>query len=141
MLQLASTRGNLVNTRLFPGRFEVQSHRNHVIIIGVTLPLFYPVLDTGVLAGKDLRPEVAAEAMLEAGVGILQFRHKGHFSRDDFAAAERVADLAREARALFVVNDRADIALLLDAALHLGQDDMLVSDARRLVGPSCPIGF
>ncbi len=74
----------------------------------------------------------AAEAILEAGAKILQFRHKGFFSRSVFEDAQRVAGLCRQAGALFVMNDRADIAKLLSAALHLGQDDLAPSDARKI---------
>jgi thiamine-phosphate pyrophosphorylase len=42
---------------------------------------------------------------------------------------------------LFVVNDRADVALLLNAALHLGQDDLAPSDARRILPAASVIGF
>ena len=74
----------------------------------------------------------AAEAILEAGARILQFRYKGFFSRAVFEEAQRVAGLCREAGALFVMNDRADIAKLLGAALHLGQDDLAPADARKI---------
>lgn len=79
--------------------------------------------------------------MLEGGARILQFRHKGHFSRAVFEQAERVAALCRNAGALFLIDDRADIALLLDAGLHIGQDDLAPRDARRLLGPGRILGF
>lgn len=102
----------------------------------MTLPPFYPVLDA------DRVPAVpAAEALIEAGVRILQFRHKSFFSRAAFEDASRIADLCQHAGALFVINDRADIALLLHAGLHLGQDDLAPSDARRIVPASTIIGF
>ena len=101
------------------------------------IPAFYPLVDTGCgLPATD-----AAEAILEAGARILQFRHKGFFSRDVFEEAKRIAALSRDAGALFVINDRADIALLLDAALHLGQDDLPPADARRIMPPGRSIGF
>jgi thiamine-phosphate pyrophosphorylase len=96
-----------------------------------TVPNFYPIVDSA----------DAAEAILEAGARILQFRHKGFFSRDVFVEAERIAALCRDAGALFVINDRADIAMLLDAALHLGQDDLPPADARRIMPPHRIIGF
>src|ERR1700686_4060041 len=101
------------------------------------IPNFYPVLDTAC----GLPAPEAAEAILEAGARILQFRHKGVFSRPVFEEAERVASLCRDAGALFVLNDRADIAMLLDAALHLGQDDLPPADARRIMPPEGIIGF
>jgi thiamine-phosphate pyrophosphorylase len=95
------------------------------------LPAFYPIIDS----------VPAAEVLLEAGAQILQFRHKGFFSRKAFEDASRIAELCRSAGALFVVNDRADIALLLNAGLHLGQDDLAPADARRILPTPNIIGF
>jgi thiamine-phosphate pyrophosphorylase len=100
------------------------------------LPAFYPVLDADRVAAVP-----AAEALLEAGVRILQYRHKSFFSRQAFEEASRIAELCRQAGALFVVNDRADIAKLLDAGLHLGQDDLAPGDARRILPAPNIIGF
>jgi thiamine-phosphate pyrophosphorylase len=93
---------------------------------------FYPVLDTELLARRGLSTVHAAEAILEAGARILQFRHKGIFSRDVFEDAQQIAGLCRSAHALFVVNDRADIAMLFGAAVHLGQNDLAPADARKI---------
>jgi thiamine-phosphate pyrophosphorylase len=49
--------------------------------------------------------------------------------------------LCREAGAPLIVNDRADIALLLEAGLHVGQDDLAPRDARKLLGPDATVGF
>jgi len=105
------------------------------------LPRLYPILDTASLARLGLELEAAAEALLEGGARLLQLRHKGHFSRGLFARAERLAALCRQAGALFIINDRADIAALLDAGLHVGQDDLPASEARRLIGPRRPLGL
>ena len=105
------------------------------------IPAFYPILDTEAAARRGASVVLAAEAILNAGARILQFRHKGAFSRDVLAELERVAALCREARARLVVNDRADIARLTSAALHLGQQDLTPTDARRVVGADTPIGF
>lgn len=106
----------------------------------MTLPRFYPILDTGLLARHGFDPAAAAIALLEGGARILQFRHKGHYSRDVFTQAQTIAGHCRSAGTQFVVNDRADIAALLQAGLHLGQDDLPPADARRIMGGS-PIGF
>lgn len=98
----------------------------------VSLPRVYPILDTGMLARHGLAPVAAAEAALEAGARILQFRHKAFFSRADFSIAQQIAALCRQAGARFVINDRADIAMLLEAGLHLGQEDLPPSAARKL---------
>ena len=95
------------------------------------------MLDTG----GGLPVVEAAEAILEAGARILQFRHKEFFSRMVLEDAERVARLCQQAGALFVVNDRADVAMLLEAALHLGQDDLPPQEARRIMPRGRIIGF
>jgi len=105
------------------------------------LPRFYPILDTGLLAQRGIAVVHAAEAILGGGARILQFRHKGHWTRGVFAELEAVAKLCRDASVQFVVNDRADLARLVDAALHLGQDDLPPSAARRVMGPESLIGF
>jgi len=100
------------------------------------LPAFYPILDA------DRLPAIpAAEALLEAGAGIIQFRHKSFFSRKAFDEASRIAELCRQTGALFIVNDRADIAMLLNAGLHLGQDDLAPAGARRIMSAGSIIGF
>jgi thiamine-phosphate pyrophosphorylase len=100
------------------------------------LPAFYPVLDADRVSAIP-----AAEALLAAGARILQYRHKSFFSQKAFEEASRIAELCRSAGALFIVNDRADIAKLLDAGLHLGQDDLAPADARRVLPASSIVGF
>jgi thiamine-phosphate pyrophosphorylase len=105
------------------------------------LPRLYPILDTSSLAHRGREPVFFAEAVLEAGARILQFRHKEHFSRQMFETARTVAALCAHAGAQFVINDRADIAAILDAGLHLGQDDLAPVLARRVLGPARLLGF
>jgi thiamine-phosphate pyrophosphorylase len=105
------------------------------------LPAIYPILDSESLERRSLALTAAAASLLEGGAGILQIRHKAHWSRSFFGSARDVARLCREAGADLIVNDRADFALLLDAGLHLGQDDLPPRDARRLTGPDTVIGY
>ena len=105
------------------------------------LPRVYPILDTESLARIGITLEAAAAAFLEGGAGILQIRHKAHWSRSLFESARQVSRLCREAGAQLMVNDRADFAVLLGAGLHLGQDDPAPRDARVLMGPDAAIGF
>jgi thiamine-phosphate pyrophosphorylase len=105
------------------------------------LPRFYPILDTEVALRRGIDPVKAAHEILDAGPRILQFRHKGFLSREAFGWLERIAELARDASVTLVVNDRADFAKLFGAWLHLGQDDLLPSIARRVVGADATIGF
>jgi thiamine-phosphate pyrophosphorylase len=92
------------------------------------------------LARHGIEPLAAAEAVLEAGARILQFRHKAFFSRADYLIAQQIAALCHQAGARFVINDRADIAMLLAAGLHLGQDDLPPAAARKL-SESAFLGF
>ena len=110
-------------------------------MVAVRLERFYPILDVETAASRGVRVVRAAGQILEAGCRILQVRHKRFFSRDVFADLEQVAALCRDAQALLVVNDRADIAKLLDSGVHLGQDDLAPADARRVVGGAAMIGF
>lgn len=105
------------------------------------LPAFYPVIDTARWSRLGTPLPDVAEALLEGGARILQLRHKGHFSREVFSDAHRIAQLCIAAGALFVVNDRADMAALLKAALHLGQDDLWPSEARQVLPPATVVGF
>jgi thiamine-phosphate pyrophosphorylase len=105
------------------------------------LPTVYPILDTEAIEARGIGIQAAAAAMLAGGALILQFRHKAHWSREAFEAARGVAKLCRDAGARFVVNDRADFAMLLEAGLHVGQDDLAPRDARMLLGPNALVGF
>jgi thiamine-phosphate pyrophosphorylase len=105
------------------------------------LPRVYPIIDTESLAARNVSLETAAGAFLDGGASILQIRHKGHWNREMYETAQRVARLCREAGADLIVNDRADIALLLGAGLHVGQDDLPPRDARRLMGPDATVGY
>jgi len=107
----------------------------------VRLPQLYPILDAALLEARQCQLETAAGAMLDAGASILQIRIKGHWTRILFDQASRVARMCEESGATLIVNDRADIALLLGAGLHIGQDDIPPRDARRLLGESLPLGY
>lgn len=84
---------------------------------------------------------MVAEAWIEGGARILQFRHKTFWARHVYEQAGAVAQLCRQAGVLFIVNDRADFAALLSAGLHLGQDDLAPADARKVVGGDSVVGF
>src|SRR5580698_2124221 len=105
------------------------------------LPRFYPTLDTETAARRGVDVVAAASQILEAGAQILQLRNKGFFAREVFGILEHVAGLCEKAGVMFVVNDRADLARLVHAAVHLGQDDLPPSAVRTIVGPETTIGF
>lgn len=81
------------------------------------------------------------DAALRGGVDIVQLREKGLEAREELALLEVFADAARRHGALWAVNDRADLAATAGAdVLHLGQDDLPVPAARRIVGAAPLIG-
>ncbi len=99
---------------------------------------FYAIVDPS--GGHD--PVELARVMIGAGARILQLRLKDTPARDFAAAARAIAPLCRAAGAIFIVNDRADIAILAEAdGVHLGQDDLPLEAARRLMGARKLIGI
>jgi thiamine-phosphate pyrophosphorylase len=87
----------------------------------------------------DLGPFL--DAVLGAGVDIVQLREKGLEAREELALLEVFADACKRHGRLLAVNDRADVALAAGAdVLHLGQDDLPVPVARRILGPGPVIG-
>lgn len=99
----------------------------------------YAIVDPACCGGRE--PMEVAEAILRGGCAVLQLRVK--MPMDDRALVDLGGRLRRAcagAGVPFVVNDRADLAVVLDAdGLHLGQDDLTVPQARRVVG-ELPIG-
>ncbi len=82
------------------------------------------------------------DAALRGGVDIVQLRQKGLEARQELAYAEVFADAAARHGALWSVNDRADLALAAGAdVLHLGQDDLPVPLARRIIGAALLLGL
>jgi thiamine-phosphate diphosphorylase len=79
---------------------------------------------------------------IEGGVTAVQLRVKDWTDRETLAAALALRSLCDETRTLFLVNDRADIALAARAdGVHLGVDDLPVAVARELLGPQAVIGY
>jgi thiamine-phosphate pyrophosphorylase len=82
-----------------------------------------------------------ARAYLAGGATVLQLRAKALASGALLELAAAMAEDARAAGGTVIVNDRADIAALAGAGLHLGQDDLVPADARRVVGADAIVGF
>ncbi len=83
----------------------------------------------------------AVRQALAAGVRIVQLREKSMTDRELMESARRVRNWTREADALFIMNDRPDLAVLAEAdGVHVGQDELSVREARRIVGPHRLVG-
>jgi thiamine-phosphate pyrophosphorylase len=81
------------------------------------------------------------DAVLGAGVDIIQLREKGLEAGEELGLLEVFADACQRHGRLLAVNDRADVALAAGAdVLHLGQDDLPVPVARAILGPGPVIG-
>jgi thiamine-phosphate pyrophosphorylase len=78
---------------------------------------------------------------IAAGVSMFQIREKRMKDRELVEHCHRVRQWTRAADALLIVNDRPDIAAVVDAdGVHVGQDEFTVADARRIVGPDKLVG-
>lgn len=105
------------------------------------LPRLYAILDTDILSAKALSPMDVCDAWLDAGISLIQLRAKHLGAADMLGLASALSDRVRAAGAAFIVNDRVDVAVLSGAdGVHLGQDDLATSDARRLMAPHAVIG-
>jgi thiamine-phosphate diphosphorylase len=99
---------------------------------------FYAMIDPA--GGHE--PVLLAETMLDAGARIMQLRLKDAPGRDFLAAARAIAEMCRKRGATLIVNDRVDIAILANArGVHLGQTDLPLDAARRIIGHDRMIGI
>jgi len=85
--------------------------------------------------------ERLVSALVEAGVGMIQLRDKRLDDRQLIGRARRMRELTRGSSTLAIVNDRADVAVAVNAdGVHLGQEDLSVKDARDVVGTRMLVG-
>lgn len=106
-------------------------------------PTIYPVIDTAHLDRAGVRAADLAKAIAAAErISIAQYRHKGRFTRQRFEEAKDVCAILHRAGTLVVINDRADIAMVLRAdGVHVGQDDLPPSEVRSLIGETMLLGY
>jgi thiamine-phosphate diphosphorylase len=87
-------------------------------------------------------PEQAMKQALEAGVRFFQYRDKAGTRKSIFETSLLLSRISRNAQARFIVNDHADISVAVDAdGVHLGQDDLPIEYARKLIGKDKFIGI
>ena len=107
--------------------------------MSLQLPGIYPITDCQ-LSGLSHREQVAR--LTDGGATLIQLREKDGAPRDFFNDATDALRITRAAEAKLIINDRVDIALAINAdGVHLGQTDMDVKAARRLIGNNAIIGF
>lgn len=104
----------------------------------LVLPRLYVILDSARLPCEEL---TCALVLAESSVRLVQYRNKTASARELLRASRELAEFFRGRGVWLVVNDRPDVALLAGAAgVHVGQEDLSVADARRLVGPETWVG-
>lgn len=100
----------------------------------------YLVTDRSMLDGASLME--AVEAAIKGGVTLLQLREKDVCSSDFYNIAVELKKLANSYQVPLIINDRLDIALAVDAdGLHIGQEDMPLAVARKILGPGKILGY
>jgi len=98
----------------------------------------YVVITQSFCAGRPALEVL--DAVLDAGVRLVQFREKNIEGRDLYTQASAFRERTRAAEALLIVDDRLDVALAVEAdGVHLGQEDLPLQAARRLA-PDLIIG-
>ncbi len=99
----------------------------------------YVILDEASLGTRD--PVIVARAALRGGAKTIQYRAKGVGDAQLFKLCQRLQRLCAKSGAAFIVNDRCDVALAVGAAgVHLGDEDLPLSAARKILGAKKLIG-
>lgn len=100
----------------------------------------YLITDRNFLKGRSLKT-VVEEAIL-GGSSIVQVREKNISTREFYRVALEVKEITNYYKVPLIINDRIDIAQAIDAdGVHLGQDDMYLSIARKILGKNKIIGI
>ena len=99
----------------------------------------YVIVDAEACGDRD--PVAVATEAVAGGADVIQWRAKSWAMRRRWQVAQRLADALRRTPALVIINDHVELALAVEAdGVHLGQDDLPVEVARRLVGREVIIG-
>jgi thiamine-phosphate pyrophosphorylase len=107
----------------------------------VGLPKLYPILDAGLLSGRQLEVCRVAAQMRAAGVNLLQYREKSGSPQVVLQNAAAISEAFAGVNCRLILNDRADLAVRADwDGVHVGQVDLQPEDARRVVGAKRWVG-
>ena len=112
---------------------------HHIEDVSIELPKVYPITDSEI---SGLSHFEQTRRLMAGGAALIQLREKRGSSRLFYSDAAAALEAARSAGVKLIIDDRVDIAFALQAhGVHLGQDDMPVAPARRLLGKDAIIGF
>ena len=115
----------------------------YVLIDGCQWNETCPTHESEITAGRwqDTQLAKTVRALVDAEIDFIQLRDKTLSDRQLIAAGRVIAELTRDTETGFIMNDRADIAVACGAdGVHVGQEELSVADARRIVGPDKWIG-
>lgn len=99
----------------------------------------YLVTDKEILEGRDFYKEI--EQALKGGVKTVQLREKDTLGKEFLEKALKLRELTKKYNALFIVNDRVDIAILSKAdGIHIGQDDIPLKEVKKIIPKDMIIG-
>jgi thiamine-phosphate pyrophosphorylase len=126
MKQMRYTVYSLESTILHQGRpLRQQLFQAQLYLVTMDVPNFFAQI----------------ESALKGGVDMVQYRDKNRTDRDRLTIAHQLKELCAKYNALFLINDRIDLALAVGAdGVHLGQQDLPVQFARQILGPAVIIG-
>jgi thiamine-phosphate pyrophosphorylase len=100
----------------------------------------YLITDRSFLNGRNLKDCV--EAAIQGGVTLVQVREKDASTREFYKIAKEVKEITSKYNVPLLINDRIDIALAIEAeGVHLGQSDMPIGLARKILGEDKIIGI
>jgi thiamine-phosphate pyrophosphorylase len=100
----------------------------------------YIILDPSVCPARPLVEVLTTAA--EAGASLFQYRNKTASMKDAYVEALALRQAATKVGVLFIINDRCDLALAVDAdGVHLGQGDLPLDLAKKVMGPDKLIGI
>jgi thiamine-phosphate pyrophosphorylase len=106
------------------------------------LDRLYAIVDVALCRQRSLDPLEILDAFLAGGARLIQLRDKSPSSAARLELADQAVLRVRAVRGRLIVNDRADIAAMAGAdGVHVGQDDLAVADARRVVGAGAIVGI
>jgi thiamine-phosphate pyrophosphorylase len=104
-----------------------------------TLPKIYPITDRSL---SGLRHAEQTAQFIDGGARLIQLREKSNDMDAFYRDAQEAVRIAKSRGTLILINDRVDIAMTTGAdGVHLGQDDLRPTEARRLLGAKAVIGF
>ncbi len=104
----------------------------------ITIPKIYPITDTGISGLSHIEQ---VRRMVSGGATFIQIRDKFAHASEFYNSVIEVMSFTRELDVKVIVNDRVDIALATRAdGVHLGQDDLPATEARKILGPDAIIG-